>query len=239
MSPTRLNWRWRLQVATARGSHKPRLLSERICFATSRKISPGMAKADRGMGMTAAPRAIRRPRARSSAGTRRSRTAFCSRSTSPGDPRSPGRALRRALHHRRYHESLQNLTPADVYFGRGQTILLQRERIKRDTIKLRRLQHQLKAAFQSLHPNEPEPPFQTPPFVLKHLKTDNRKKPADLLGRPRYGAMYSSIFSDAAGFPQQEILHNEFASRQEGPPQARHVIPRSADCGPASTLTMW
>ena len=48
--------------------------------------------------------------------------------------------------YRRYHESLQNLTPADVYFGRGQTILLERERIKRDTIKLRRLQHRLKAA---------------------------------------------------------------------------------------------
>ena len=31
--------------------------------------------------------------------------------------------------HRRYHESLDNLTPADVYFGRGQTILLERERI--------------------------------------------------------------------------------------------------------------
>ena len=48
--------------------------------------------------------------------------------------------------HRRYHESLQNLTPADVYFGRGQTILLQRERTKRDTIKHRRLLHQMKAA---------------------------------------------------------------------------------------------
>jgi hypothetical protein len=34
--------------------------------------------------------------------------------------------------HFRYHESLQNLTPADVYFGRGQTILLERERIQRD-----------------------------------------------------------------------------------------------------------
>ena len=48
--------------------------------------------------------------------------------------------------HRRYHESLQNLTPADVYFGRGQTILLQRERIKRETIRKRRLQHRKKAA---------------------------------------------------------------------------------------------
>ncbi len=48
--------------------------------------------------------------------------------------------------HRRYHESLSNLTPADVYFGRGQTILLERERIKRNTIQKRRLQHQRKAA---------------------------------------------------------------------------------------------
>src|SRR3954447_2036075 len=48
--------------------------------------------------------------------------------------------------HRRYHESIANLTPADVYFGRGQTILLQRERIKRQTIAHRRLQHQRQAA---------------------------------------------------------------------------------------------
>ena len=48
--------------------------------------------------------------------------------------------------HQRHHESLGNLTPADVYFGRGPTILLQRERIKRATIKNRRLQHQRNAA---------------------------------------------------------------------------------------------
>ena len=46
----------------------------------------------------------------------------------------------------RYHESLQNLTPADVYFGRGQTILMERERIKQKTINLRRLQYRNRAA---------------------------------------------------------------------------------------------
>jgi putative transposase len=48
--------------------------------------------------------------------------------------------------HRRLHESLNNLTPADVYFGRGQAILEERQRIKKLTIQNRRLQHQLKAA---------------------------------------------------------------------------------------------
>jgi transposase InsO family protein len=48
--------------------------------------------------------------------------------------------------HQRYHESLNNLTPADVYLGRGQTILLNRERTKRKTIQNRRLQHHKKAA---------------------------------------------------------------------------------------------
>jgi transposase InsO family protein len=48
--------------------------------------------------------------------------------------------------HLRYHESIDNLTPADVYFGRGQTILLERERIKRKTIQHRRLLHKTHAA---------------------------------------------------------------------------------------------
>ena len=48
--------------------------------------------------------------------------------------------------HRRYHESLSNLTPADVYFGRGQTILMERERIKRQTMQNRRLIHRGLAA---------------------------------------------------------------------------------------------
>ena len=50
---------------------------------------------------------------------------------------------------RRYHESLNNLTPADVYFGRGQTILTWRENIKLKTIELRRRLHNQSAATPS------------------------------------------------------------------------------------------
>ncbi|VAW18972.1 Mobile element protein [hydrothermal vent metagenome] len=45
----------------------------------------------------------------------------------------------------RYHESLDNVTPADVYFGRGKAIIREREKIKKFTIRQRRLQHQKQA----------------------------------------------------------------------------------------------
>ena len=47
---------------------------------------------------------------------------------------------------KRYHESLGNLTPADVYFGRAEQILKQREEIKRKTMLTRRLRHQTENA---------------------------------------------------------------------------------------------
>lgn len=40
-----------------------------------------------------------------------------------------------------YHESLNNLTPADVYFGRGELILKRREQIKTQTLKQRKIQY--------------------------------------------------------------------------------------------------
>jgi transposase InsO family protein len=43
--------------------------------------------------------------------------------------------------HERYHESLNNLTPADVYYGRGQQILDRREQIKLNTLAMRRKMH--------------------------------------------------------------------------------------------------
>ena len=64
----------------------------------------------------------------------------------PGDLEAQIEAFVTNYNHRRYHESLGNLTPADVYFGRGQTILIERERIKRQTIQHRRLLHRQRAA---------------------------------------------------------------------------------------------
>ena len=47
----------------------------------------------------------------------------------------------------RYHESLNNLTPEDVYTGRGQTVLNRQRRIKQETLaERRRLYYKQKAA---------------------------------------------------------------------------------------------
>ena len=64
----------------------------------------------------------------------------------PGDLEAQIKAFVDDYNNRRYHESIDNLTPADVYFGRGQIILMERERIKRQTIANRRLQHRQQAA---------------------------------------------------------------------------------------------
>jgi putative transposase len=64
----------------------------------------------------------------------------------PGDLEAQIGAFVDHYNHRRYHESLDNLTPADVYFGRGAAILAERAQIKRQTIARRRLHHRKLAA---------------------------------------------------------------------------------------------
>ena len=122
---------------------------------------PGrMARRRTAWSTSAARPIIRRPRARSSAGIRRSRTASCSRTTTCpaiSKPRSTTSSITTITG--ATTRACSNLTPADVYFGRGQTILLERERIKRETIKQPTL-----AASAAKPPNlnqqiEPEPPF--------------------------------------------------------------------------------
>lgn len=51
---------------------------------------------------------------------------------------------------RRYHESLNNLTPEDVYRGRVQTILTERQKIKRVTMEYRRRLHRQAQTIQEI-----------------------------------------------------------------------------------------
>ena len=64
----------------------------------------------------------------------------------PGDLEQEIEAFVEHYNHRRYHESLDNVTPADTYLGKAPAIIKQRERIKRQTIEHRRLQHRRLAA---------------------------------------------------------------------------------------------
>ena len=62
----------------------------------------------------------------------------------PGDLERQIGAFVEHYNHVRYHESIDNLTPADVYFGRAETILAKRH--ASSFLANRRLQHQLQAA---------------------------------------------------------------------------------------------
>lgn len=52
-------------------------------------------------------------------------------------------------HHRRYHESLDNVIPADLYHGRAAAILEQREKTKRKTINRRRAKYRKAIAMRN------------------------------------------------------------------------------------------
>ena len=64
----------------------------------------------------------------------------------PGDLKASIGAFVERYNHHRYHESLGNLTPADVYFGRDRAIIERRRKIKKQTFEKRRLAHQRQAA---------------------------------------------------------------------------------------------
>jgi transposase InsO family protein len=59
----------------------------------------------------------------------------------PGELREELGRFVHYYNHKRVHEALDNLTPADVYEGRAREILSARERLKRQTLKRRRRQN--------------------------------------------------------------------------------------------------
>ena len=64
----------------------------------------------------------------------------------PGDLEAQADAFVAHYSRRRYHESLRNLTSAGVEFGHGQNILFEREKITRQAIEHRCLQHRQSTA---------------------------------------------------------------------------------------------
>jgi putative transposase len=64
----------------------------------------------------------------------------------PGDLENQISAFVNHYNNYRYHESINNVTPADAYFGRHTTIIERREKIKKLTTQNRRLNHQHQAA---------------------------------------------------------------------------------------------
>ena len=124
----------------ARVVHKPRLLSDN----GSSYISGDLAQWLEGLGMDHVRGAPNHPQTQGKIErwhqTLKNRILL-ENYFLPGDLMAQITAFVEHYNHRRHHESLDNLTPADVYYGRGQAILLKRERIKRKTIEQRRLQH--------------------------------------------------------------------------------------------------
>ena len=59
----------------------------------------------------------------------------------PGDLEEEISRFVNYYNYQRYHESLNNLTPADVYYGRSRDILTKRDIIKRKTMRLRKQQN--------------------------------------------------------------------------------------------------
>ena len=58
---------------------------------------------------------------------------------SPGELKQRFAAFVNYYNNHRYHESLQNVTPADVYFAREKQILKKRNMVKQKTMKKKRI----------------------------------------------------------------------------------------------------
>ena len=83
----------------------------------------------------------------------------------PGDLKASVGTFVEHYNHRRYHESLANLTPADVYFGRDHAIIERRRKIKNLTIK--NAAWPITTKRLNINQDEPEPPLRNRPRCPK------------------------------------------------------------------------
>ena len=83
----------------------------------------------------------------------------------PGDLKASVGTFVEHYNHRRYHESLANLTPADVYFGRDHATIERRRKIKNLTIK--NAAWPITTKRLNINQDEPEPPLGNRPRCPK------------------------------------------------------------------------
>ncbi|MFB0493679.1 putative transposase [Methylobacterium sp. OAE515] len=127
--------------------HRPRLLTDN----GSSYVAGDLANWFGSRGMTHIRRAPRHPQTQTQGKIERWHQTLKNRillehAYLPGELEARKAAFVEHYNHTRAHESLGNLTPADVYFGRGEAILQERARIKRQTLVDRRLRHHARAA---------------------------------------------------------------------------------------------
>ena len=152
--------------------HRPRLLSDNGSSYVAERSRPNGWTA-RTWSTSAARPITRRPRARSSVGIKRSRTASCwSNYYLPGDLERQVAAFVAHYNHARYHESLDNLTPADVYFGRAEAHAPRKG--KDQTPDNRKPPLAAPTACRIIsNQDDPEPPYRHAKIVPNHLTTDS------------------------------------------------------------------
>ncbi len=146
MSPQRWNWLCKLQGCDQVDViHKPRLLSDN----GSSYISADLADWLKDQGIRHTRGAPNHPQTQGKIErwhqTLKNRILL-ENYYLPGDLEAQIETFVENFNNERYHESLGNVTPADVYFGRQHSILKRRKEIKLNTIKQRRLQHQKQVA---------------------------------------------------------------------------------------------
>jgi len=88
--------------------------------------------------------------------------------TSPGRLRAAMAAFIDFYNHRRYHEGLDNVTPADVYYGRRQAILARRKERQAATLARRR-------AYNRAHPGQRTRGGSSPQLSVAQVPADTQR----------------------------------------------------------------